>query len=134
MQLLEGWFGPRLPGHEVTDASEAFWVPGPLGCQPRTHPVTMRIGLLYPLCAILKAVIPVRASVPWQRVIFHPQEMPCTVVVRRTPLIVELLAPRLPCVALHVTSAPLAANLKVDLGLGRLGILDDGDSHHLEMV
>ena len=76
----------------------------------------------------------VRASVPRQRVIFHPRGMSSTMFGRRTPVGEDLLAPRLPCVALHVTGAPLPANLKVDLGLGRLGILDDGDSHHLEMV
>ena len=134
MQLLEGWFGPGLPGHEVADASEALRVPGPLGCQPRTHPETMRIVLLYPLFAILKAAIPVRASVPRQRVIFHPRGVSSTMFGRRTPVGEDLLAPGLPCVALYVAGALLAANFKIDLGLGRLGILDDGDSHHLEMV
>ena len=74
------------------------------------------------------------ATVPRQRVIFNPSHMPCTMFGRRRPLSVELLASRLPCVALYVAGAPLAAHFKVDLGLGRLGILDDGDSHHLEMV
>jgi hypothetical protein len=84
--------------------------------------------------AVFKATTVVHATVPRKRVIFHLQEMPCTVFARRTPLIVELLASRLPSVALYVAGAPLPANLKVDFGLGRLGILDDGDSHHLEMV
>ena len=48
---------------------------------------------------------------------------------------IQLLAlGALPGVALNVAGAPFAARLEADLGLERLGILDDGRSHHLEMV
>ena len=73
---------------------------------------------------------------PRQRLVIDLRHERSTAMTSRSarPLTVELLASRLPCVALYVAGAPLAANLKVDLGLRRLGILDDGDSHHLEMV